>query len=76
MNLHLHPDGKPVRHVEFNDGTTEDIFALVKKHNDDGTSNLQVFPDEGACYPANSIPRREKADYGPEGGGQTYHVSE
>lgn len=62
------------KHVFYNDGTDEDVFALVKRELDDGNLNLEVMPDQGAPYPVNDVPRRDKADYGPEGGGDTYHL--
>lgn len=61
------------KHVFFNDGTDEDVFALVKRELENGNLNLEVCPDQGAPYPVNDVPQREKADYGAEGGGDTWH---
>ena len=60
-------------HVFYNDGTDEDVYAIVTKDNGDGNLNLFVLPASGTGYGANGVPHREKADYGAEGGGDTWH---
>lgn len=67
--------GKPVESVEFNDGEDEDVFAIVTKHNGGDNLNLFVIPSQGAAYQQNSVPRREKADYDKDGGGDTWHAA-
>lgn len=61
------------KYVFYNDGTDSDVFAVVKKKLESGNLNLQVFPDNGDSYAVNDVPLRDKADYGAEGGGKTYH---
>lgn len=60
--------------VFYNDGTNPDIFALVIKDNGGGSLNLFVIPEAGVPGIENGVPQREKADYGPEGGGRTWHT--
>ena len=65
---------KPVESVFYNDGKDENVFAIVAKDVGDTKFDLIVFDPEGgqsSLYKA--VPRREKADYGPEGGGRTWH---
>lgn len=65
---------KPVQSVEFNDGTHADVFALVAKDVGDTKLDLIMFdPETGTASYRRGIPRREPADYGPEGGGDTWH---
>lgn len=66
--------GVPVESVFFNDGENEDVFALVLKDDGDTKLNLYVIPDSGEPHVANGVPLRDKKDYGPEGGGDTYHL--
>lgn len=63
-----------VKSVLFNDGSDEDVFALVTKTLDNGNKNLVVCPAQGAPYPENDVPERAKSDYGAEGGGRTFHA--
>lgn len=64
-----------VESVWFNDGTDEDVFALVVGDGEGDTKNLISFdPSTAAPEHRNNVPRREKIDYGPEGGGDTYHL--
>lgn len=65
---------KPVVSVFYNDGTNEDVFAIVLKDNGGGSLNLYAIPDSGEPVVANGVAHREKADYGPEGGGDTWHA--
>jgi hypothetical protein len=60
-------------YVYYNDGTTEDNYALVLKDNGGDSLNLQVIPESGAPSIQTGVPRREKADYGADGGGHTWH---
>lgn len=48
-------------------------YALVKKDHGGGTLDLIVFDDDGASSVKTSVPRRAQQDYGPEGGGHTWH---
>ena len=66
---------KFVHQVRYNDGTNEDLFAFVVADNGGGSLNLVVFNDQGVSSAVNDVPRREKADYGPEGGGVTWHLA-
>jgi len=66
-------DVNDAEYVYYNDGTDEDVYALVTADNDDGTLNLFVIPASGEAKQVNGVPRREKDDYGPEGGGHTWH---
>lgn len=74
-----HPDhgvGAPVRSVFFNDGTNPNVFALVTKNHGgpNPTLDLLVVHSEGVEV-AKSIGHREPSDYGPEGGGRSWHES-
>ena len=65
---------KPVESVNFNDGATKDVFSLVAK--DVGETKLDLIsfdPETGAATYHRGVPHREPADYGPEGGGYTWH---
>lgn len=61
------------KYVYFNDGDTEDNHALFLGSGDPGKDRLFVLEgkDAGSIV---SAARREKADYGPEGGGRTWHT--
>lgn len=61
------------KHVWFNDGTDEDVFALVVKKHSPDMLDLRTFSG-GSSELHTSVPRRDKADYGEEGGGRTWHV--
>lgn len=56
--------------VMYNDGN-KDRPALLLDKNEDGESKLFVL--EGSAV---SAPRRDKADYGDEGGGHTWHPAD
>lgn len=62
---------KPVESVDYNsgDGTR---FALVVDEKGDHKLDLAVLTDHG-FERVNDVPRRAPADYGPEGGGRTWH---
>lgn len=55
-------------HVFYNDGTDEDVYALVIQ--DNGNSNYNLWTPAGVV---NDVPRREKKDYDAAGGGHTWH---
>lgn len=58
--------------VYFNDGTDPNVPALVRSV--DGTKrDLAVCSRDGVHY-EDGVPRREPKDYGPEGGGRTWHA--
>lgn len=59
-----------VRAVWFNDGEVEDLYAFVVGEKSRFFLDLFV-PATGEIY--EDVPRREKKDYGPEGGGLTWH---
>lgn len=61
-------------YVYFNDGTNQDVFALVIGDNGGGNLNLFTIPGSGAPQTVDGIPHREVKDYGPEGGGDTWHL--
>lgn len=64
----------PVEAVNFNAGEgKESQFALVLKDHKGGTLDLLWVDDNGSWNAASHVPRREPADYGPEGGGDTWH---
>lgn len=46
---------------------------LVKSHDEGVTADLLVADENGAWTRREGVPRRDPADYGPEGGGHTYH---
>jgi hypothetical protein len=56
--------------VAFNDGE-HDLVALVRGGTGDQT-DLAVLTKDGVKF-ENDVPRRDKADYGSEGGGHTWH---
>lgn len=60
--------------VVYNGGAgKEEEYALVTKDNGDGNYDLLVADENGAWTHQKSVPRRAVADYGPEGGGHTWH---
>jgi len=56
--------------VAFNDGERDEV-AFVRGGTGE-TLNLAVLTKDGVQF-KNSVPRRDKADYGAEGGGHTWH---
>lgn len=68
------------RYCFYNDGEKdgEDIHALVveEKSGPDAGWLLDIYPLKGvsAGQVLYDVPRREKSDYGPEGGGRTWHI--
>jgi len=64
--------------VYYNDGSEagEDCHSLVVKDKKSGDTLLDLYPLEGLRHGelVPDVPRREKVDYGPEGGGHTWHV--
>ncbi len=65
----------PVKSVLYNDGNAggEDLFALVVADKGDTKHDLVVFTNQGVSSIERDVPRREPKDYGPEGGGRTWH---
>lgn len=62
------------KRVTYNGGEgKEHEYALVVKDNGDGNLDLLVADANGAWAHQNSVPRRDPSDYGPEGGGHTWH---
>ena len=61
--------GDPVR---FNDGENANVLAFVRHVDDSGNLDLVVLGAAGVQYKDN-VPRRDPSDYGPEGGGHTWH---
>lgn len=60
--------------VTYNGGAgKENEYALVVKDHGEGNLNLLVFDQNGAGTHRISVPRRDPSDYGPEGGGHTWH---
>lgn len=57
--------------VVFNDGEDK-LLALVRNFDEQG-ADLVVFTKDGASF-ENNVPRRSPKDYGPEGGGRTFHL--
>lgn len=66
--------GKAVQFNAGNLGGDADVFqfALVTKELESGNVNLVSVDAHGAWEHHNDVPRRDPADYGPEGGGDTY----
>lgn len=63
-----------VKSVFYNNGEAE-LFALVVADKGEHELDLIVFDqDTGASSLVRNVPRRAKADYGPEGGGRTWHA--
>jgi hypothetical protein len=67
-------DGNTAKYVFFNDGSDPNVYAIVTQDNGDGTQNLFTLPAQGQGQPVNGIPQREPNEYGPEGGGNTWHT--
>jgi hypothetical protein len=65
--------GNEVVSVYYNDGTATDNFALVVGGEVGDALNL-AYISGGTWQFVNSVPRREKQDYGAAGGGVTYHI--
>jgi hypothetical protein len=63
------------QYVYFNDGTDTNVYALVTQNDGDTKLNLFCIPASGESYVKNGIPQREPNDYGPEGGGDTWHLA-
>ena len=62
----------PLAHsVTYNDGQDE-VYALVIKGDPFEGSELDLFIPETKEV-VKSVPNRAKDDYGPEGGGRTWH---
>ena len=65
-----------VQSVYFNAGGKDvNQFALVIATRDDGNLDLLAFDKNGSGGLKGDIPRREPIDYGPEGGGDTWHTN-
>lgn len=67
---------RTVEAVKFNDGTNEDVFALVvgSSHEDGNTLDLLTFdPSTGAPEMRHAVPKRDPSDYDESGGGDTWH---
>lgn len=63
------------RHVWFNAGGDQTKqYALVVADKGGTLLDLLVADENGAWGHKRDIARREPADYGPEGGGDTWHV--
>ncbi len=62
------------KHVWFNGGAgREKEYALVAAEKGDTKLDLVVLTASGNQL-VEDIPRREPSDYGPEGGGDTWHI--
>lgn len=62
-----------VKSVAYNTGDG-DAFAIVLDDAGDGNLDLLVFdPETAAPGYKYDVPRRAPSDYGPEGGGHTWH---
>lgn len=61
--------------VVFNGGAgKEHQFATVKRNHGGNTVDLLVWEDENSAWTVKtSVPLRDPKDYGPEGGGYTWH---
>ena len=57
--------------VTYNDGEN-DLYALVIKGSALDGNDLDLFIPETKEV-VKGVPNRAKADYGPEGGGRTWH---
>ena len=66
--------GTTVLQVFFNDGVDEDCFAAVITGTVGGPLNLLIVDSSDNVRVVNEVPQRAVADYGPEGGGDTYHL--
>jgi hypothetical protein len=65
-----------VEKVLYNDGSDEDLTALVYSGTVPGNVDLSYVAN-GAWQFATNVPRREKVDYAAGGGGGvTYHIDE
>ena len=65
---------KTAEYVHFNNGSDLE-FALVTKVSAEDSNTLDLLSfDASTGAPQNhkGVPRREPADYGPEGGGETW----
>jgi hypothetical protein len=67
--------GTPAISVLFNDGSDENCFALVIGGEIPGNLELLVVDSADNVRPVNNVPLRAPADYGAEGGGDTYHLA-
>lgn len=61
----------PVHSVLYNTGE-RNTFAIILADKGDHKLDLAVLTDHG-FERKNDVPRRAPADYGPEGGGHTWH---
>lgn len=65
---------KAAEYVHFNNGSALE-FALVVGTSSEDASTLDLIsfdPHNAVPQHRNGVPRREPADYGPEGGGDTW----
>jgi hypothetical protein len=62
--------GHTARYVWFNDGTASRYATVIKEH-PNGALDLVVEGETGVKH---EVPHREPSDYGPEGGGDTWHL--
>ncbi len=60
---------KAAEYVHFNNGTRK-VYALVIGSDPADGNTLDLWSEEGSIH--RGVPRREPADYGPEGGGDTW----
>lgn len=61
------------QHVTYNGGAgREKEFALIAKDHGGGSLDLIILTESGNQFEA-AVPHREPSDYGPEGGGRTWH---
>jgi hypothetical protein len=60
--------------VNYNDGERQ-VLSLVRKDKGGENLNLIALTKDGIRY-VDDVPRRDKADYGPEGGGHTWNPVE
>lgn len=61
-------------HVFYNDGQSEDNFAIVLNDNGGGSLDLHVLEGSEKGSSLRDVPRREKKDYDAAGGGRTWHL--
>jgi hypothetical protein len=61
------------RHVWYNGGSgKEKQYALVANEHSEEMLDLIILTSSGNDFET-SVPRRAPSDYGPEGGGRTWH---
>ena len=66
---------KPGTAVWYETGHGKQLAFVTKDHGDGAVVDLIALGESGNSV-LTSVPRRAVEDYGPEGGGRTYHAIE